>query len=86
YMEKLILPSDRWDFILSSNRFSTTVWERVYPCRYKTLETGYPRNDVLVNATAADVLAARRELGLADGTTAFLYMPTHREYEKSFAP
>ncbi|TRV81847.1 glycosyltransferase [Streptomyces sp. 130] len=85
-MEKLLRRCDRWDFSLSSNRFSTTVWERVYPCRYKTLETGYPRNDVLVNATAADVVAARRELGLADGTTAFLYMPTHREYEKSFAP
>ncbi|MFC8537219.1 CDP-glycerol glycerophosphotransferase family protein [Streptomyces sp. NPDC057249] len=85
-MEKLLRRCDRWDFSLSSNRFSTTVWERVYPCRYKTLETGYPRNDVLVNATAADVVAARRELGLADGTTAFLYMPTHREYEKSFTP
>ncbi|MFJ7626217.1 CDP-glycerol glycerophosphotransferase family protein [Streptomyces sp. NPDC097595] len=85
-MEKLLRRCDRWDFSLSSNRFSTTVWERVYPCRYTTLETGYPRNDVLVNATAADVVAARRELGLADGTTAFLYMPTHREYEKSFAP
>ncbi|MFB8207116.1 CDP-glycerol glycerophosphotransferase family protein [Streptomyces sp. NPDC056010] len=85
-MEKLLRRCDRWDFSLSSNRFTTTVWERVYPCRYTTLETGYPRNDVLVNATAADVVAARRELGLADGTTAFLYMPTHREYEKAFAP
>ncbi|MCX0243811.1 bifunctional glycosyltransferase/CDP-glycerol:glycerophosphate glycerophosphotransferase [Streptomyces drozdowiczii] len=85
-MEKLLRRCDRWDFSLSANRFSTTVWERVYPCRYTTLETGYPRNDVLVNATAADVVAARRELGLADGATAFLYMPTHREYEKSFAP
>ena len=85
-MEKLLRRCDRWDYSLSANRFSTTVWERVYPCRYTTLETGYPRNDVLVNATAADVVEARRELGLADGTTAFLYMPTHREYEKSFAP
>ncbi|WP_328900152.1 bifunctional glycosyltransferase family 2 protein/CDP-glycerol:glycerophosphate glycerophosphotransferase [Streptomyces sp. NBC_00441] len=85
-MEKLLRRCDRWDFSLSSNRFTSTVWERVYPCRYTTLETGYPRNDVLVNATAADVVAARRQLGLADGTTAFLYMPTHREYEKAFAP
>ncbi|WP_330238740.1 bifunctional glycosyltransferase/CDP-glycerol:glycerophosphate glycerophosphotransferase [Streptomyces sp. NBC_00525] len=85
-MEKLLRRCDRWDYSLSANRFSTTVWERVYPCRYTTLETGYPRNDVLVNATAADVVEARRELGIADGTTAFLYMPTHREYEKSFTP
>ncbi len=85
-MEKLLRRCDRWDYSLSANRFSTTVWERVYPCRYTSLETGYPRNDVLLNATAADVSRARRELGLADGSTAFLYAPTHREYEKSFAP
>lgn len=85
-MEKLLRRCDRWDYSLSANRFSTTVWERVYPCRYTSLETGYPRNDVLLNATAADVSRARSELGLVDGSTAFLYAPTHREYEKSFAP
>lgn len=85
-MEKLLSRCDRWDYSLSANRFSTTVWERVYPCRYTSLETGYPRNDVLLNSTAADVSRARQELGLADGSTAFLYAPTHREYQKSFTP
>lgn len=85
-MEKLLRRCDRWDYSLAANHFSTTVWERVYPCRYTSLETGYPRNDVLLNATAADVSRARHELGLADGSTAFLYAPTHREYQKSFTP
>ncbi|MGW1145658.1 bifunctional glycosyltransferase/CDP-glycerol:glycerophosphate glycerophosphotransferase [Streptomyces sp. NPDC002454] len=84
--EKLLERCDRWDYSLSSNRHSTTVWERVYPCSYTSLETGYPRNDVLVNATAEDVRRARGALGLADGTTAFLYMPTHREYQGEFRP
>ncbi|MTE19031.1 glycosyltransferase [Streptomyces sp. TRM43335] len=84
--EKLLARCDRWDYSISSNRHSTAVWERVYPCSYTSLETGYPRNDVLVNATAREVAAARRELGLADGTTAVLYTPTHREYESSFVP
>ncbi|MDG9706064.1 bifunctional glycosyltransferase family 2 protein/CDP-glycerol:glycerophosphate glycerophosphotransferase [Streptomyces sp. DH37] len=84
--EKLLARCDRWDYSLSSNRYSTAIWERVYPCSYTSLETGYPRNDILLNATAEDVLAARRELGLADGTTAVLYTPTHREYESAFVP
>lgn len=84
--EDLLKRCDRWDFSLSSNRFSTTVWERVYPCRYTSLETGYPRNDVLINSTAADVARVRRELGLKDGSSVFLYMPTHREYQKEFTP
>ncbi|MFI6060345.1 CDP-glycerol glycerophosphotransferase family protein [Streptomyces sp. NPDC051286] len=84
--EDLLKRCDRWDYSLSANRFSTTVWERVYPCRYASLETGYPRNDVLINSTAADVARVRRELGLEDGSSVFLYMPTHREYQKDFTP
>ncbi|GAA1429668.1 bifunctional glycosyltransferase/CDP-glycerol:glycerophosphate glycerophosphotransferase [Streptomyces thermospinosisporus] len=83
---KLLERCDRWDYSLSSNRFSTAIWERVYPCPYTSLETGYPRNDVLVNATAADVRRARAALGLGAGTRAFLYMPTHREYQPGFVP
>lgn len=84
--EKLLERCDRWDYSISANQFSTVVWERVYPCSYTTLETGYPRNDVLVNATSEDVRAARAALGLADGAKAFLYMPTHREYQPGFTP
>ncbi|MEU8588145.1 CDP-glycerol glycerophosphotransferase family protein [Streptomyces sp. NPDC048664] len=84
--DKLLERCDRWDFSLSANRFSTAVWERVYPCSYTSLESGYPRNDALVNATADDVRAARAALGLAEGTRAFLYMPTHREYQPGFTP
>ncbi|MFI9646161.1 CDP-glycerol glycerophosphotransferase family protein [Streptomyces sp. NPDC052040] len=83
---RLLERCDRWDFSLVSNRFSGAVWERAYPCSYTSLETGYPRNDVLLNSTAEDVRAARRDLGLGEGTTAFLYLPTHREYRRDFEP
>ncbi|NEY31720.1 glycosyltransferase [Streptomyces sp. PRKS01-65] len=84
--EKLLERCDRWDYSISSNRFSTAIWERVYPCSYVSLETGYPRNDVLVNAGPEEVRRARAALGLADGTKALLYMPTHREYQPGFTP
>jgi CDP-glycerol glycerophosphotransferase (TagB/SpsB family) len=76
----------RWDYSVSANPFSTLVWERAYPTRYETLETGYPRNDVLANATAETVRAARAALGIADGQTAVLYAPTHREYSDDPTP
>ncbi|MEU0598914.1 CDP-glycerol glycerophosphotransferase family protein [Streptomyces sp. NPDC006393] len=84
--DKLLERCDRWDFSISSNRFSTAVWERVYPCSYESLETGYPRNDILVTATSDDVRRARKALDLSDGAKAFLYMPTHREYQPGFTP
>ncbi|MEU8762815.1 CDP-glycerol glycerophosphotransferase family protein [Streptomyces sp. NPDC048659] len=71
---------DRWDYSLTSNSFSTAAWDRAYPSYYEALEYGYPRNDRLVNATAADVAAARKKLKIADGAKVILYTPTHRDY------
>lgn len=73
---KLLKRCDRWDFSLSSNRYSTETWARAYPCDFETLEFGYPRNDVLVNATPAEVEALRSSY--PDGLLV-LYAPTFRE-------
>jgi CDP-glycerol glycerophosphotransferase len=76
----------RWDFSVSSNPFSTLVWERVYPTPYETLEVGYPRNDVLARAGEEDVARIRAELEIPAGATAVLYAPTHREYQTEHVP
>jgi CDP-glycerol glycerophosphotransferase len=76
----------RWDYSISSNPFSTLIWERVFPGTYETLEVGYPRNDVLARAGAADVAAARAELGIAPDQLVVLHAPTHREYRPDWIP
>lgn len=73
--EKLLKRCDRWDFSLVANRYSERVWRRAYPCRFEFLEYGYPRNDVLVNATPDTVSQLRRSY--PDGLLV-LYAPTHR--------
>jgi CDP-glycerol glycerophosphotransferase len=78
--EGLLRRCRRWDFSVSQNPFTTLVWERAYPTRYESLETGYPRNDVLATATAADGERVRASLGVPDGVRTVLYAPTHREY------
>ncbi|BBC33631.1 Glycosyl transferase [Streptomyces graminofaciens] len=81
--EALLRGSDQWDFVLSGNRHSTLVWERVYPSPYTTLEYGSPRNDVFVRATSTDVARLREQLGVPEGSVALLYAPTHRDYRHS---
>lgn len=83
---RLLDHADQWDYCLSANPHSTEIWERVYPSDYETLATGYPRNDAYFGATAEDVRRIRAELGIAPGTTAILYAPTHRDYERGFNP
>jgi len=84
--ERLLRRAARWDYSISANAFSTLIWERAYPTRYETLEVGYPRNDVLVNATEADIDRIRTQLGIETGQTAVLYAPTHREYVGHYVP
>jgi len=75
----LLRRSDRWDFAVSSNAYSTEMWSHAYPCNYTWLEVGYPRNDALVNATSTQVQAARDLLGIDSSSIAMLYAPTFRE-------
>ena len=84
--EKLLRRCERWDYSVTSNAFSTERWKRAYPVDVQTLQVGYPRNDVLVNATARDVKAIRAELGIERGRKAVLYAPTHREYAQTYEP
>ncbi|MDG4795808.1 bifunctional glycosyltransferase family 2 protein/CDP-glycerol:glycerophosphate glycerophosphotransferase [Micromonospora sp. WMMD1082] len=77
---------DRWDFSVTSNSFSTQMWERAYPAAYTTLEVGYPRNDRLVTSTAEDVLRLRAEFGAGLGEEVVLYAPTHREHLPRYRP
>jgi CDP-glycerol glycerophosphotransferase len=76
----LLKRCDRWDYVISSNRYSSEVWERSFPNAYTTLEIGYPRNDVLVRATAAEIAAVRKSLHLGPDKTVILYAPTFRDW------
>ncbi|MET8146987.1 bifunctional glycosyltransferase family 2 protein/CDP-glycerol:glycerophosphate glycerophosphotransferase [Actinoplanes sp. NPDC049668] len=76
----------KWDFSITANRHTTLLWDRQFPVKGETLETGYPRNDRLALATAEDVAAARAELGIAPGERVVLYAPTHREWHAAFTP
>ncbi|MER5178185.1 bifunctional glycosyltransferase family 2 protein/CDP-glycerol:glycerophosphate glycerophosphotransferase [Streptomyces sp. NPDC002896] len=81
---RLLERADRWDCSLSSNQLSTEHWERVYPCAFTSLDSGYPRNDVYFTSTSQDVARARERLGIAPGTTALLYAPTVRDYQTGY--
>ncbi|WP_089154448.1 bifunctional glycosyltransferase/CDP-glycerol:glycerophosphate glycerophosphotransferase [Micromonospora sp. NBS 11-29] len=77
---------DRWDYSVTSNSFSTQMWERAYPADYTTLEVGYPRNDRLVRATAEKCRQVRATLGLGPDEYVVLYAPTHREHLPGWRP
>src|SRR3954451_12406017 len=79
-LERLQRDVDRWDVLLSPNAYSTPYLRQAFHFEGEVLETGYPRNDVLLSAERSTVRARVREsLGIPDGARVVLYAPTWRD-------
>lgn len=71
---------DRYNCMISPNKFCTKVFAsafRVDPS--KLLESGYPRNDFLVNFTDEDVTEVREKYSIPSDKKVILYAPTWRD-------
>ena len=74
----------RYDYLLSPSRFATRVFTSAFNLKKLKkediiIELGYPRNDVLVNATADQMQAFRQKYAIPEGKKVLLYAPTWRD-------
>jgi CDP-glycerol glycerophosphotransferase len=70
----------RWDLLLSPNEISTPRFRRAFRFGGEILETGYPRNDVLVGPGRDEIRRrVRAELDIDEDTVVVLYTPTWRD-------
>jgi CDP-glycerol glycerophosphotransferase len=80
YFDHLAKDIAQWDLLLSPNPFSTPVMRGAFRYEGEICEYGYPRNDLLGRADAAEVAARVRDrLGLPAGKRVVLYAPTWRD-------
>jgi CDP-glycerol glycerophosphotransferase len=80
YFKELRREVRAWDFLVAPNHFSGDVFRNAFEYGGQMLETGYPRNDMLLAEDRAAVRAhTRKELGIADNERAVLYAPTWRD-------
>lgn len=69
----------RWDYLLSSNPYSSSVWRRATPFNYKVIEAGYPRNDILLNSSDRNIENIKSKLAIEPDKKVVLYAPTYRD-------
>lgn len=70
----------KYDYLISPNTFSTKKFLSAFGVeRNKIIETGYPRNDVLVNHDRYIVESIKDKLGIEKNKTVILYAPTWRD-------
>ncbi|MCU5745344.1 bifunctional glycosyltransferase family 2 protein/CDP-glycerol:glycerophosphate glycerophosphotransferase [Staphylococcus sp. SQ8-PEA] len=76
--------TDRWDYLISPNRYSTEIFQSAFWMdRDRILETGYPRNDILVNKCNDKAFSdkIRERLNITKGKKVIMYAPTWRDDE-----
>lgn len=79
YMAAFARDVGRWDALLSPNRYSSTIFRRAFRYDGPVAEIGYPRNDRVVRATAADRARIAGRLRIPEGKRVILYAPTWRD-------
>ncbi|MDT2807395.1 CDP-glycerol glycerophosphotransferase family protein [Vagococcus lutrae] len=83
YMRNFVRESTRWDFLIAPNHYSSKIFRQAFGFEGEILETGYPRNDVLVTQrhNLEYMAEIKRKLGIASADKVILYAPTWRDNE-----
>lgn len=70
----------RYNYMISPNAFCTEVFQTSFRIdRDRLIETGYPRNDFITNATKEDIVHLKQKYHLPLDKKIILYAPTWRD-------
>ncbi len=78
-LEKARLERSNWDMFISQNSDTTPIIKQSYDFDEGVVESGYPRNDELLDPDPSRVADIRERIGIPEGSTAVMYAPTWRE-------
>ena len=71
---------ERYNYMISPNKFCTEIFQSAFGInRERLIETGYPRNDFITNATSEEILEIKNKFHLPLDKKIILYAPTWRD-------
>lgn len=80
YKNNFVTESSKWDYLVSPNSYSTKIFKRAFKFNKTVIESGYPRNDFLINHnTEKDIASIKQKLDLPQNKKVILYAPTWRD-------
>ncbi|OZU88370.1 hypothetical protein CIL03_12020 [Virgibacillus indicus] len=80
YKSNFLKEVKKWDYLISPNVYSREIFKRAFQFDKVMLETGYPRNDFLVNNNNEDTISHLKKLcNLPKNKKVILYAPTWRD-------
>jgi CDP-glycerol glycerophosphotransferase len=83
YLKMMDREASYWDYLVSPNPYCTEILGKTFGYSGRILETGYPRNDVLISGKDKRDLV-RKSLGILDpNRLVVLYAPTWRDSKRT---
>ena len=80
YKKNFSFEASKWDYLISPNAYSTKIFKRAFNFNKKIIETGYPRNDFIINNCNKETInKLKLELKLPKNKKIILYAPTWRD-------
>lgn len=79
YFMEFLGDVQNWDYLISPNAYSTDIFRRAFAFENEVLESGYPRNDRLINYHPDEINQIKKKLELDLDKKILLYTPTFRE-------
>lgn len=80
YKRRFTSESARWDYLISPNDYSTKIFRRAFDFKNEIIESGYPRNDYLINNnTPENIARIKSKIGIPKNKKVILYAPTWRD-------
>jgi len=83
YLKMMDREASFWDYLVSPSKYCSEIFPTTFGYSGKIIETGYPRNDILINRSGdRDVI--RASLGITDPKQlVVLYAPTWRDTNRT---
>ncbi|GAA0604845.1 teichoic acid poly(glycerol phosphate) polymerase [Virgibacillus siamensis] len=80
YKQNFLNEASKWDYLVSPNAYSTEIFRRAFQFDKNMIESGYPRNDFLINSNDdATISTIKESAGLPADKKVILYAPTWRD-------
>ena len=75
--------SRNWDYLISSNEYSSEIFERAFKFNKEFLEVGYPINDIFFRDNAELIDNLKSKFNISKDKKIILYAPTWRDDEQN---
>lgn len=74
--------SRNWDYLISSNEYSSEIFERAFKFKKEMLELGYPINDIFFKDNAELINSIKIKYNIPKDKKIILYAPTWKDDEQ----